>query len=268
VASASKDQFHLASYLKEWWDQQQFRYETKVKHTVFASCLLEWMQADASRQEALKAFDEKVEEADNKEVKAALSQLPCTNTPFIDLLILHMDENGDSFITQKELYGIQNLSLVAAQRLGMAAPTEMMDLLIVLSDHLKDRVPSTVKEKDIKLQQSLNVEGMMLSYDIKTKLSEYVLGTRDWLFEELDRWIMTNNGDSEPNLVHILDRMSQLWGGSIQPQLPQLPKTHNSSRLLLLLAGPGMGKSVFSAVVHLKLKVLQDPKSKTILASH
>jgi hypothetical protein len=90
--------------LKEWWDQQQFRYETKVKHTTLAFCLLEWMQADASCLEALKAFDVKVKE------QAALSQLPSTTTPFIDLLlVLQMDEDGDGFITQKELHMIHLL---------------------------------------------------------------------------------------------------------------------------------------------------------------
>ncbi len=229
MASASSYQFQLASYLKEWWDQQEFSYGTKVDRTTFASCLLKWMQADASCQEALKAFDEKVKE------QAALSQLPSTTTPFIDLLVLQMDEDGDGFITQKELHMIHLLSLEAAKRLGASKPTQLMDFLKVLADHFKDHAPSSVKEQDeqdVKLLESLSVKDLMQSYDIKTKLSEYVWGTRDWIFNKLDNWI----GRSD-------------------------------SRLLLLLAGPGMGKSVFSAVVHLKLKVLQDPKSKTILAS-
>jgi hypothetical protein len=147
-----------------------------------------------------------------------------------------MDKDGDGFITQKELHMIHLLSLEAAQRLEASEPTQMIDFLIVLANHFKYHKPSAVKDQHVKLLESLNVKGMMLSYDIydiNTKLSEYVWGTRDWLFNKLDDWV----------------------------------KGGDPSRLLLLLAGPGMGKSVFSAVVHWRLKVLQDPKSKIILAS-
>lgn len=54
-------------------------------------------------------------------------------------------------------------------------------------------------------------------------VSQYVEGTRQWLYNEVNGWLARAtacDGDEKP------------------------------SRMFMLLAGPGMGKSVFSAVMH------------------
>ena len=68
------------------------------------------------------------------------------------------------------------------------------------------------------------------SYNITTLLEDYVEGTRQWLYDDVRAWLDATN-------------LSGSSGAAGQPQ----------SRMYLLLGGPGMGKSVFSAVMHTKL---------------
>ena len=58
------------------------------------------------------------------------------------------------------------------------------------------------------------------SYELSKLTPQYLDGTRQWIFDEIDDWAMTG-----------------------------------ASRLMLLLAPPGMGKTIISAVASMKLKV-------------
>ena len=67
------------------------------------------------------------------------------------------------------------------------------------------------------LPQVVNV---INSYELSKMVSQFLDGTRQWMFDEIDAWAMSG-----------------------------------ASRLMLLLAPPGMGKTIISAVASTKLKV-------------
>ncbi len=269
MTSVSNDQSQVDPFLKDWWDGL-LHHLLSVERAAFVDNFLKWIEEDPARVRAITYYDQIIANACQAQVQAeaqAVSSLLFmnSNNPFVDLFVSLLDKDGDEILKQKDLYNFHVWSLEAANQLGMSKPPNVIGYMGIVAEYFKDRQRlleherAILEKKHLKLQDSLKVKGMIQSYDINTKLSEYLCGTRDWIFKELDQWIMTNNGDSEPNPVHIPELMSQLWVGSVQ--------TQNCSRLFLLLAGPGMGKSVFSAVVPSKLKMLQDPKSKTILAS-
>jgi hypothetical protein len=66
-------------------------------------------------------------------------------------------------------------------------------------------------------------------------LDEFHPGTRQWLFDDFNAWLEGGGGHSS----------SEGGGGP-------------ASRSFLLLAGPGMGKSVFTAVLQTKLDMRQN----------
>ena len=80
----------------------------------------------------------------------------------------------------------------------------------------------------------------MATYNIAALLSEYQAGTRQWMYDEVDDW---------------------LHGGS------SAGSTAEPSRLFVLLAMAGMGKSVFSAAIHTKLLALTNKDSNVVMVS-
>ncbi len=81
--------------------------------------------------------------------------------------------------------------------------------------HARHRIPSVENVMD-----KLGARPIISSYKIVNQLSEFVPGSREWLYQELTAWL--DRGVTEGD---------------------------SSGRMFLLLAGAGMGKSVFSAVV-------------------
>jgi hypothetical protein len=79
------------------------------------------------------------------------------------------------------------------------------------------------------------VRELIKSYRVAELLNEYVSGTRRWMMESINAWL----GSSLDSL--------QLGEGMASVNIPP------GSRLLLLLADPGMGKSVMSAAMECKL---------------
>jgi len=80
---------------------------------------------------------------------------------------------------------------------------------------------------------------------VATLLDEYVEGTRQWMFEYVNVWLHTALGSIDSGSTPCFAATASSAGPDIPP----------NSRLLLLLAGPGMGKSVMSAAMETKLMV-------------
>ncbi len=230
--------------------------ESSVSISKFILHVLEWIKGFSKHhhEDFCDKLDAKVGKAyqtDKGHMDSSNLFLLIETTPFLDLLALLLDEDGDGFITREDLLRLNRIQFLASEALqsNMSKKPEMILLLEIVTQHFSDYEPFKEKSKSMdsnehhreckKLQDSLNMKDMMSSYDIKTKLYEYVWGTRDWIFKELGDWI-----------------------------------SKSGSRLLLLLAGPGMGKSVISSVLPLKLDLafsvegLSDPKSKAILVSY
>lgn len=78
------------------------------------------------------------------------------------------------------------------------------------------------------------VKDIIQSYKISSLVAQYVEGTRQWLNDDINKWLDVATASTSDD---------------------------KSSRMFLLLAGPGMGKSVFSAVMHTHLMARPDEKS-------
>ncbi len=79
----------------------------------------------------------------------------------------------------------------------------------------------------------MQVEGIVHAYNISALLADYVKDTRRWLYDEVFAWLHNDGAAPKP------DEGDSVCGAP--------------SRMFLLMAGPGMGKSVFSAVIHTEL---------------
>ncbi len=102
------------------------------------------------------------------------------------------------------------------------------------------------------------------AYAVATLLDEYHHGSRAWLYDEFAAWL---NGQAPPPTADeggadgAGDRTTKLNGGGASGG----GGDGAASRMFLLLAGPGMGKSVFSAVMHTKLAVLANKRAELVL---
>ena len=74
---------------------------------------------------------------------------------------------------------------------------------------------------------------MIASYNIDGVFSEYIPGTRKWLYDAANEWLMSNRPNGS--------------GASNSTGSPQ--EDEAIRRMFLLFAEPGMGKSVFSAAI-------------------
>ena len=74
---------------------------------------------------------------------------------------------------------------------------------------------------------------MIYSYNIDGVFSEYIPGTRKWLYDAANEWLMSNRPHGS--------------GASNSDAPPQ--EEEAMRRMFLLFAEPGMGKSVFSAAI-------------------
>ena len=82
------------------------------------------------------------------------------------------------------------------------------------------------------------------SYNIASLTDEYRTGSRQWMFNEVEAWLKhlgINSGVADRDTIY--------------------------SRIFLLLAGAGMGKSVFSAVINIFLAVRINQDRSLVLVS-
>jgi hypothetical protein len=88
----------------------------------------------------------------------------------------------------------------------------------------------------------------MSTYGIARLLDEYHPGSRQWLYNKVNAWLEACDA--------AMRRYAGPVGGSGGVgNVPEGPAAGQPSRMFMLLADAGMGKSVFSAVMHTKLTV-------------
>jgi hypothetical protein len=94
------------------------------------------------------------------------------------------------------------------------------------------------------LEALLQAKAIMRAYQIPSLLETYVSATREWLYKDVNEW-----------LARAVD--GRVAGNAA------------ASRMYLLMAGPGMGKSVFSAVMHTRLAIsVGTGARRTVLVKH
>jgi hypothetical protein len=119
----------------------------------------------------------------------------------------------------------------------------------LLKDHMALLQTPAVAE----VTAALNALDIMRSYAVSDLLNTYVPGSREWLYAKLEAW---------------LQAVAPLPAGSTQHS-PAMPEVLDSkARMFLLMAGPGMGKSVFSAIARSKLVVRSTVGAGVVTAQH
>ena len=152
--------------------------------------------------------------------------------------LLDADRNG--IITRSELNALQIKADSAeffdkAQMRANSLP-ELIEVIFCGFDRSVLKVEPKQQDMLGQLSHALNISDVMNSYNISVLLDEYEPGTRDWMYKKVNSWLDAT-ADTTP-------------------------------RLFLLLAGAGMGKSVFSAVMHTKLFGRANRDRNVMMAQH
>jgi len=109
------------------------------------------------------------------------------------------------------------------------------------------------------------VQPIISSYSVATLLDEYVEGTRQWMFDHVNAWLHTALGSTHSGSPAGASAAASASASEAAPAGPDIPP---NSRLLLLLAGPGMGKSVMSAAMEAKLMVRTHKNHRLVQVGH
>ncbi|GFH17743.1 WD_REPEATS_REGION domain-containing protein, partial [Haematococcus lacustris] len=248
--AAARGPAALPKYLQTWWFNSVGELETQVANTTFVTQLINWFsQAGAGflvkalLQARLAAYDQKLR------TEGKLPLLPHQQHVFLHYVIVPLaDVDKDGFVTRSELLRLQQLGECYAEQALVDAPESLPQLLsAVFLGHDRDMlakelvmqgadVMATVREK-------LQVAEVIRGYRIAQLLDEYHSGSRQWMYTRVNDWLNASSSSSP--------------GGEA-----------TASRLFLLLADAGMGKSVFSAVMHTKLVVRGNKDSGLVMAHH
>jgi hypothetical protein len=161
----------------------------------------------------------------------------------------------DSFVSQKELVSGQMQAVQYAEAAEAAFPpndlVSFVDAIAGGFDYsvleirggAADAVSASLTAQLEQLEGHLRVQGIISSYNTAELLSQYVEGTRQWLYKDFRSWVQG------------------VAPGHYAP-------ASNESRAYLLLAGPGMGKSVFSAVIDAKLSTTNKNNVGVLVVRH
>lgn len=198
------------------------------------------------------------------------ANLQCFDPPSTPIALLDSIYRGqDKADLTKRLAAMPAATITSTETSSGACVTAKVQL--VEGSHLSDASLHAVKSEPEAQQPTvgdissltvlqrvllgLKVEDVVRSYRVAELLPSYVPGTRMWLYDKVESWL---NSVAPARTV----------GGSKTQELNTTPEAvSHRARLLLLLAGPGMGKSVFSAVVRNKL-VARCSVGRTIISAH
>ncbi|KAL6756673.1 WD40-repeat-containing domain protein [Haematococcus lacustris] len=236
VKAAARGPVALPKYLQTWW-KDTVGSQTSVAYNVFLAHLVNWFKSQKGLEERLAEYDEMLR--DERE----LPQTPDQKHVYLHCVVMPlMDKNKDSYVTRSDLNYLHQLGYEYAQK----EPVDLPDLLDILYKGF-DRTAATnklvrVEELDL-MCSKLQVAEVMRSYRIAQLLDEYHPGSRQKMYNEVNDWLNASSSSSP--------------GGQ-----------GAASRLFLLLADAGMGKSVFSAVMHTKLVVQGNKDSSLVMAHH
>jgi hypothetical protein len=95
----------------------------------------------------------------------------------------------------------------------------------------------------------LAVSHIVCSYKVADLLAVYVSGSREWLYRLVTAWLDKQVAPMQPVQPSSKEVQGDAAATGGEEQPAQQATLDAQSRMFLLLAGPGMGKSVFSAVV-------------------
>lgn len=155
-------------------------------------------------------------------------------------------------MTRNELVRLQIICQQYAKQQGMKDPESWKELLWVLTNGVaasfvaenvkggsEDQREQPANAALAAIKAALRADETVASYNLPQLAAEYVQGTRQWMYDEADKWLSSQTAPSQAGAI---------WGPAAAAN-----GAAAASRMFILAAEPGMGKSVFSAVVDTKL---------------
>eukprot|EP00798_Chlamydomonas_sp_ICE-L_P001313 gene1313-32666_t len=241
-----------ASYLQEWWKIAIGIGMHTVLSGMFMERLVKWYDRNENdlKLYPLSFYDENImgEELD----LPPLSELPdvpgmvgCKAKLPSPVFLKHvvvplmmMDDNCDGKVSKQELkkrhlLAVESVKLQKLRRPPsqdddddddpLQPPDSLPALLSAIYKVFDRSILTSLSSADVGIVvKALQEKGIIQSYGVSRMLQEYIEGSRVWLYQKLTDWLDTDIG---------------------------------TSRVFMLLADPGMGKSVFSSLVVNKLAV-------------
>ncbi|KAJ9532875.1 hypothetical protein QJQ45_010968 [Haematococcus lacustris] len=294
--AAARGPVALPNYLQTWWKDTVGRLIGRVANSVFLAHLVNWFKKEGLER-TLAEYDETLRE------EKVLPLPPDQEHAYLHCVVMPlMDKDEDGYVvaapdapaaccsgtydmdaqTRSELNYLHQLGIEYAKTVALGLPEGLPDLLDALFLGF-DRKVATKKLKSAgelalmcsKLQASPihaaapvppthspmihrlaiirhrltvahvphQMAEVMRSYRIAQLLDEYHPGSRQWMYDRVNDWLNASSSCSPGD-------------------------EGAASRLFLLLADAGMGKSVFSAVMHTKLVVRGNKDRNLVMAHH
>jgi hypothetical protein len=181
-----------------------------------------------------------------------------------------VDEDGDGMVTTVKLTHL-HMRWQALRRMrhlpALQVPEEakgflsLMDGVWGMLDPLTLREQLATRASDRTMARELGVDDIIRSFKVSQLLAEYVPGSREWLYNRVTDWL-----DGRTPLARHTKQVNPDQQQEQHQQ--QLTTTAPRTRLFLLLAGPGMGKSVFSAVLRNLLMMRSAAGRRLVIAHH
>ncbi|KAF5843009.1 hypothetical protein DUNSADRAFT_3138 [Dunaliella salina] len=257
--SSSRQEEHvpLKTYLFAWWKGRIGRRTRSVSVEDFFKRLIDFLKEGEENaifeyeEEVLKFFPEDMLEVAPKKICLEDGRV----LVFFTFVVMPMvDSDKDGVVELDQLLHLQEIGEQCMQKLGESKPPAGMgDLLdyILLGFNKEDffkraHYIACTPEVDL-VAKKLEVTPMlesMLKNGVRSLLKVHTPDTRQWLFDHVKEWLKT-----------------ALSAG-------QDTGTHSQNRMFLLLAGPGMGKTVFSAVMETQLTAQMQTGQKLLLVRH
>ncbi len=106
-------------------------------------------------------------------------------------------------------------------------------------------------------------KAVIRSYNIDLLKGQHIPGTRQWLYSDMEKWLQLGLEEHQRSSI---DEAPDLAPASSTAGSPSTiaPPSILKHKMYMLLADPGMGKSIFSAMVEAKLSERSDQGVKVV----
>ncbi len=107
-------------------------------------------------------------------------------------------------------------------------------------------------------------KAVIRSYNIDLLKSQHIPGTRQWLYSDMDKWLQLGLEEHQSSSIDDAPDSDHASSTAVSPSTPAAPPSSLKHKMYMLLADPGMGKSIFSAMVEAKLSERSDQGVKVV----
>ncbi|KAF5840146.1 hypothetical protein DUNSADRAFT_17630 [Dunaliella salina] len=254
---SNADPAGLAPWMGAWWRQAAHRLAKTIPAPTFLSKLVDFFKQKGLVDQLIE-YEEALGKEGFSAAMSASSKIVARlddGRPlhfFHNVLLPSTDPDGNGVITRSELRQLHLLGIEFARKEDLDflpnSWEQLLEALFIGFDRallITDGQHGQGKHAGVHaVTEKLQVQAVIDSYNTAALLDDYVEGTRLWMFDKVRAWL------------------------SAALAAPKSKSSEPRSRAFLLLADPGMGKSVFSAVMQNKLVVQKHKNNKLVQVRH